>query len=307
MADDGGIIQVAPLGHAGHEQMIFDEEVQRAGRRTVQPQPFRRAPGHLRAGFGVAALFVVFRFADVVQQQREVKQAGPFQTLKQGRVMFIRLVLRLPDPVKLFQADQGVLVGGVLVIKFMLHEAGELAEFGDVFAEQVHLVHRAQNRRDAAAAFEDGQKRLAHVFVVQKIAVHERKLVADELREVGMQLQPVLLRVKKNAHQPARRVPENAVGRGANFPVPKQKTVHRLHRPGAFGQPGAQRSQPVLRRREQGHALFQRARDEKNVPHVRVEVAHEFFDAPARATARRSRGRAPRRVADFCPAHPAGG
>ena len=173
MADDGGIIEVASLGQTGHEQMIFDEEVQHAGRRTVQPQPFRRAPGHLRADFGVASPFVVFGFADVVQQQRQVKQAGPLQTLKQGRVMFIGLIFRLPDAVELFQADQGVLVGGVLMIKFMLHETGELAELRDVFAKQIHLVHRAQNRRDAAAAFEDGQKRLAHVFVVQKIAVHE--------------------------------------------------------------------------------------------------------------------------------------
>ena len=33
---------------------------------------------------------------------------------------------------------------------------------------------------------------------------------------------------------------------------------------------------------QQGHALFERARDEENIPHMRVEVAHEFLDAPAR-------------------------
>jgi len=44
---------------------------------------------------------------------------------------------------------------------------------------------------------EDGQERFADVFVVQKITVHERKLVADELREVGMQGHPPLLRVEK--------------------------------------------------------------------------------------------------------------
>ena len=196
--------------------------------------------------------------------------------------MFIRLVLRLPNPVELFKADQRVFVGGVLMIKLMLHEAGEPAEFRNVFAEQIHLMHGAQHRRDAAAAFENGQKRLAHALVVQKITVHQRKLVPDELREVGMQLQPVLLRVEEHAHQTARLVAENAAGRSADFAVPEQKTIHRLHRAAPFGQPGAQRGQPVLRRREQGHALFQRARDEKNVPHVRVEVAHEFFDAHAR-------------------------
>jgi len=63
---------------------------------------------------------VVIGLADVVQQQREVKQPGTFETLKQGRVMLIRLVRRLPNPVELFEADQRVFVGGVLMIKLVL-------------------------------------------------------------------------------------------------------------------------------------------------------------------------------------------
>ncbi len=51
----------------------------------------------------------------------------------------------------------------------------------------------------------------------------------------------------------------------------------------SFWQPATQRK-PALRRRDQRHALLQRARDEKNIPHVRVKVAHEFFDAFARRT-----------------------
>ncbi len=122
-----------------------------------------------------------------------------------------------------------------------------MSEFGNVFAEQIDLVHRAQNRRHFAAPFEDGQESFAHVLVVQKFAVHQRKLVADELREVGMQRQMPLLRVQKNAHQPARRVAENAVVRGANLAVHKQKSVHRLRhfaRRGA-GQQAAQPRQPA--------------------------------------------------------------
>ena len=134
------------------------------------------------------ALFVVRGLADVVQQQREVKQAGPFEALKQRRVMFVRRLLGFPDFVELFEADQRVFVGGVLMVKLVLHQARQFAEFGNVFAEQIHLVHRAQNRRDFAAPFEDGQERFAHVLVVQKVAVHQRKLVADQLRQVGMQL-----------------------------------------------------------------------------------------------------------------------
>ena len=42
--------------------------------------------------------------------------------------------------------------------------------------------------RHFAAPLENRQKSFAHMLVVQKIAVHERKLVADELRQIGMQL-----------------------------------------------------------------------------------------------------------------------
>ena len=99
-----------------------------------------------------------------------------------------------------------------------------------------------------------------------------------------MQMQMPLLRVQKNAHEPARRIAENPVAGGANFVAHKQKTVHRL---GHFarrraGQQPAQSGEPAgLLRRQQGHALLQRAGDEINVPHVDVQVAHEFFDALA--------------------------
>ena len=82
--------------------------------------------------------------------------------------------------------------------------------------------------RHLAAPFENGQESLADVFVVQKLAVHERKLAADQLGEVGMQRQMPLLGVEKNAHQPARRVAEDAVVRRADLTVHKNKSVHRL-------------------------------------------------------------------------------
>jgi hypothetical protein len=152
-----------------------------------------------------------------VQQAARDKAGRDVQGFEKRRVIFIGQVFGFPDAVELLEADQRVLVGGVLMVKLVLHEAGELAEFGNVFAEEVHLVHGAQNGRHLAAPFENGQKRLAHVLVVQKLAVHQRELVADELREVGMQPQMPLLRVQKNAHQAARLVAENAVGGGVNF------------------------------------------------------------------------------------------
>ena len=88
----------------------------------------------------------------------------------------MRLGLRLPHPVQLFKANQRVFIGGILMIELVLHEASEPAEFGNVFAEQIHLMHRAEHRRHLAAALQEGQKGFAHVLVVQEIAVHQAKV-----------------------------------------------------------------------------------------------------------------------------------
>ena len=173
------------------------------------------------------------------------------------------------------------------MIKFVLHQAGQFSEFRNIFAEQVHLVHRAQDRRNFAAPFEDGQKRFADVFVVQKIAVHQRNLVADELREVGMQCQMPLLRVEKNAHEPARRIAENAVRRGVDFAVNEFEAVHGFRLASSFAAATLRSGKSAGRGRHKRHALLQRARDDENVPHVRVKVAHEFLDALRSASGRR--------------------
>ena len=70
-------------------------------------------------------------------------------------------------------------------------------------------------------------------------------------------------------------------GRGVDFAVDEFETVHDFRFAPPLGQPGAERK-PALPRRPQRHALFQRARDEEDVPHVRVKVAHEFLNALAR-------------------------
>ena len=138
--------------------MVLNDDSQGLRCGTVEPEPFGGAHGHHRADFRVPALLVAFRFAHVVQQQRQIEQARAFEALKERRVIFVRLGLGLPDPVQLLQANQRVFVGGVLMVKLVLHQAGELAEFGNVFAEQIHLMHRAQDGRNFAAPFENGQK-----------------------------------------------------------------------------------------------------------------------------------------------------
>ena len=93
----------------------------------------------------------------------------------------------------------------------MLHQAGQFAEFGQVFAQQPDLVHGAQDGGHVAALIEDFQERLVHVPVAHERPIHQRKLVANQLRHVGMQLQAPLLGIKKDPHQPARLVAKSAV------------------------------------------------------------------------------------------------
>ena len=142
--DHGRVIQVAALGNARHEQVMLDHQAQGMRGGAVQAEAPRHAHGQFAADFLVLA--GVIGLADVVQQQRQVEHEGTLEMLEQGRVSAEGRLAGLPDAVQLLEANQRVLVGGVLVIKLVLHQAGEPAELGNVFAEQIHLVHRAQDR-----------------------------------------------------------------------------------------------------------------------------------------------------------------
>ena len=175
-----------------------------------------------------------------------------------------------------------MLIRGVLVVELVLNQAGELAELGDVFSQQIHLVHRSQDRRDVAALVHDFQEGRAHVLVVDEAAVHQPEFAADQLRQIRMQLQSTLLRVQKNAHQTARLVLENTEGGGADLPVDELETIDGLRRR-FLERGGNETPEPAevgkqLCFRQQSQPLLQRARNEKNIAHVIVQIAHELLD-----------------------------
>ena len=84
-----------------------------------------------------SVIAVAVGFAHVVEQQRQVEDEGPLHLLEQRGIGGCRGGFGLPDAVQLLEAHQGVLVGGVLVVELVLHQAGELAELGQVFAQQI--------------------------------------------------------------------------------------------------------------------------------------------------------------------------
>src|SRR5208282_5157859 len=160
-------------------QVVLDDAMQGLGGGLVEDEALGSAQRQLAAYLRVVAVAV--GFADVVEEQSQVEHEGPLQLLEERSVGGVGEVFGLPDAVELLDAHQRVLVGGVLVVELVLDQAGELAELGEVFAEQIHLVHSAENRRDAPALVEDGQEAVPHVLVRQEGAVHQAQVAANEL------------------------------------------------------------------------------------------------------------------------------
>ena len=280
LGDDLSVLQIAPLGSGRHDQMVLDQEPQGMRGRAVQFQAprhlGREPPAHLAVFAGVLGL------ARVVQEKGQIKQEGALHVVEHFRIMAEGWLVGLPDLVEFPEADEGVLVGRVLMIELMLHEAGEPAELRQVFAEKADLVHGAQHRGHVAARVENLQKSRAHMLVAQETAVHQRQIVADDLGQVGMQLQPPLLGVEKNAHQPAGLLPEDARRGGVNLALHKLEAIHDLL---LLGEPIAEKTAEIrqpLRRGQQGQPPLHGAGDQIDVAGVLVEFPHELLQALAR-------------------------
>src|SRR5829696_1711650 len=121
-----------------------------------------------------------------------------------------------------------MLVGGILMIKLVLHEASQLAEFGNVLAEKIHVVHSSQNGRNVPALIENFQECFPNMFVMEELAIHQGQFLADQLREIRVELETPLLGVEKDAHEAAGLVPEDAACRGAKLAINDAKAVNDL-------------------------------------------------------------------------------
>ena len=102
VADHPRVIQIALLRHLGHGQVMLDHQAQGMGGRPVQAQTPGRSQGQLPAGQSMFAF--VPRLARIVQQQGQIEKERPFDFLKKLGVFVERRVLRLPNPVQLFEA-----------------------------------------------------------------------------------------------------------------------------------------------------------------------------------------------------------
>src|SRR5438132_8815811 len=70
-------------------------------------------------------------------------------------------IVRLCECVEFVDTNQRMLVGCVTMQKLMLHETGELAEFGNVTAEEIDAMHHSQDAPNSAFLCQNRFKDLA--------------------------------------------------------------------------------------------------------------------------------------------------
>ena len=216
------------------------------------------------------------RLAGVVQNEREIKQIGTVQAFQKLFVVGMRRLCGFQDLIQMFQADDGVFVGGVDVIEFVLHLAGQFAEFRKVFAQQADFVHGSQGAGDVAFLIEDFDEGLPNVGVPKKGAIGQSQLRSEGVGQVGTEAQASLLGVAEHAHQPARLLFEGSGIGQKNLPVLELEAVHEDGF-SAFQEVGYCFQSAVFRGK--GHALFEGAAEEVDVSQVGVDFVHEGFQS----------------------------
>src|SRR6266404_3912538 len=105
---------------------MVDEQHERSPLRRGKSQSRRGALGKQRARLRMRPRSD--RTAGVVQEQREIKNKWVREFLEERAVRAQLRLFRLHHLVELVDAHQSVFVRGVAMKKFVLHQAGELAE-----------------------------------------------------------------------------------------------------------------------------------------------------------------------------------
>ncbi|MCD6052262.1 MAG: hypothetical protein K0Q55_3680 [Verrucomicrobia bacterium] len=278
----GGVIEIAALGDLHHGEVLLDDEVQGFDGGGVQLEAAAHAVHE--AGAVLLVMAALIGLAGIMQEQGEVEEVRALQADEHLGVAVQRWRLGAPNLIQLLQAHERVLIGGVLMIELVLDEAGETAEFRDVFPEEIDVVHHAQDARHVTALANDLEECLVNVDVIQKVAVHQRELLADELGQIRVQNQTALLGVEKHTHQAARLFAKDAGIGGLDLAFVKDETIDRrgLGR-FATAQNLAERGEAAGDGHD-GQTLFHELGDEVDVARVLVEIAHQTFQPFARRT-----------------------
>ena len=88
-------------------------------------------------GAGIFVLTLVRGLAGVVQEQRQIKHRRILELLEDRPISTKLFLLREQNAIQFFDADQSVFIGGIAVIKFVLHEAGQRAELRECSVREI--------------------------------------------------------------------------------------------------------------------------------------------------------------------------
>ena len=275
--DHGGrIVDVPSLGRAGKCEVVIDQENQRAAplRREDHPR------GHLLREQR-ARLRVVPRargLPGVVQEDGEVQDRGVLELLEQLPVFRHLRVVAREQGVEFLNAHQRVLVGRITVKKLVLDKAEQRAELGEVAAQHAGVVHPAQDAGDPAALSEDVEKNLPGVAQILIRSVDQAELAPDELEKFRAEILVPILRVLKEAQQPARILVKHPWGSAMQKPAAPDETVNLL--PALVVRRSIRR--PAGMEGGSPQAFEKLARAQVQVPRMPVIILHECLVPPER-------------------------
>src|SRR5262249_10171719 len=85
--------------------------------------------------------------------------------------------------------------------KLVLHEASQSAEFGQISAQKINLVHHAKNVSDLAFPGEDGSESLSGGSSVLERAIDQPGTPANQLLRLRTGFHLTLLRVENHPNQ----------------------------------------------------------------------------------------------------------
>ncbi len=80
-----------------------------------------------------------------MQKQREVENEWIFESFKNLAIRGQLWIIRSRQRIEFVDTYQRMLVGRITMQKLMLHEAGELAEFGNVSSQEIDPMHHSEN------------------------------------------------------------------------------------------------------------------------------------------------------------------
>src|ERR1035438_6976729 len=111
---------------------------------------------------------------------------------------------RVDDAVEVLDHLERVFVSRIAMVELVLDEACKAAKLGNVFTEELNLVHPPQNAGNLSLVLHDAEKRIAGFGRTLKRAIHPFQTLPNLRAQLRAQFHFALLHVAEHAYQPQR-------------------------------------------------------------------------------------------------------